>query len=206
MAEPTQTELNRFVAEVDTFMANYSRLNDPATVAAVYASGNQSLINDFESTRAKSQALKATIENTVGAWNTAKKLYFSATDYTSTVIGDAIDTVRGWFGYTGHINTQVGAYVPAFTLSGLGVLPQVVTAAWIAGIVSAAYLLNQSIMGILRSIEATKIQKENPNISREAALDLAAKKINISALFGAPSLPVLAALGLAAWYFFGKKK
>ena len=207
MTQPTQTEINRFVAEVDLFMANFARLNDPATVAKVYASGDQALINDYESTRAKSAALKATIENTVGAWNTAKKAYFSATDYTSTVIGDAIDAVRGWFGYTGAtVNEDLRGYIPAFGLAGLGVLPQLVTAAWIGGIVSAAYLLNQSIVSVLRSIEATKIQKENPNISREAALDLAARKINVSAFFGAPSLPMLAAIGVAVWYFWGKKK
>lgn len=205
MSEPSKSEINRFVAEVDTFMANFARLNDPATVSAIYSSGNQALINDFESTRAKSSALKATIENTVGAWQTAKRTYFSATDYTSTVIGDAIDTVRGWFGYTGHVNGLRGM-VPSIGLAGLGVLPQLVSAAWIAGIVSSAYLLNQSIMAILRSAEASKLQKENPNLSREAALELAAAKINIGSFFGAPSLPFLAVAGVALWYFWGKKK
>ena len=198
--EATQTKLNKFVKVVDEFKANYARLLLPATRSEVYASRNAAMISDYEKAVSRGGALNTTINTTVGAWNAFKRGYATVTDTTSTVIGDAIDEVRSWFGYKpaggiGHLPINLGA---------LGIV-QLPAAAWIAGIVAAAYTLNALMSKIFVTLEANKIQRQNPEISRANAL--------VQAERGLPSLlpggltPVMIGVGaLALWLMFGQKK
>jgi len=199
-------EMNRFVKAVDEFMAKYAKLILPATRTQVYASANPALISDYESAVKQGRILKATIGNTVGAWNAAKSAWASVTGVTSTVIGDAIDEIRSWFGYDPE--TGLSAYDPSpisgGTLGLLGVV-QLPAAAWIAGILGAVYLLNQTMNKIFVSIEATRIQKANPTISRSQALVAASQAVKTSRFFGIATLPLIAAAALAAWFLFGRQ-
>ncbi len=215
-AQATPQELNRFVQTVDEFMANYARLISPDTRAKVYATGNPALIGDYDSAVSQGRILKRTIETTVGAWNTAKAAWQSVTGATSTAIGDAIDEIRSWFGY--EPAGGVGAYenhapihwydsspISGGTLGYLGVV-QLPAAAWIAGIVSAAYLLNQTMNKIFISMEAARIMQADPTVSRSQALSVASKAIKTPGILGAATLPLIAAAALAAFLIFGKKR
>ena len=99
MSQASQAELNRFVEVVDKFKANFAKLNAPETRSAVLASGDAKLQSDYQSALSRGRALNTTIETTVGAWNAFKSGYAAVTDRTSTIIGDAIDEIRSWFGY-----------------------------------------------------------------------------------------------------------
>lgn len=218
-ASPEQ--MNIFVAEVDTFMANYAKLILPSTRAEVYASGNPTLIANYDSAVSKGRSLKMAIEGTVGAWSAAKRAWSSVTDVTSTVIGDAVDWLRGLWG-AGPLpdlqaydvspisGGQLGRYdvspISGGQLGALGAI-QLPVAAWVAGIISAAYLLNASINKIWISIEATRIQKSNPNISRDDAINAAAGAVRRAGFLGDIdlTLPLIAAAALAAFLIFGKK-
>ena len=200
MAEATQTELNKFVKVVDEFKANYARLILPGTRAEVYASGNPVMIRDYDNAVSRGSALSATINATVGAWNAFKRGYGKITSATSTVIGDAIDEIRSWFGYDpapgiGHLVPNLGA---------LGIV-QLPAAAWVAGIIATAIILNSGMNKIFVTLEANKIQRQNPNVSRGDAL--------VQAERGLPSLlpggltPIMLGVGaLALWLMFGAKK
>lgn len=97
MSQASQQELNRFVEVVDKFKANFAKLQ--GMQADVLASGDPQLQRDYNSAITRGRALNATIDTTVGAWNAFKAGYRSVTDRTSTIIGDAIDEIRSWFGY-----------------------------------------------------------------------------------------------------------
>lgn len=184
--EATQQEVNRFVREVDLFMENYDKLMDPQFRSDVYASRDSGLIADYEQASQQAKVLKNTIEATTGAWSAAKKAYSSVTDQTSMAIGDAIDEIRSWFGYD-----------PAPGLNGLGAL-QLPAAAWIAGIISAAFLLNRGMDKIFISVEASRLQRMNPGISREQALIKAADVITGGGL-SITTFALLAAAGLTLY-------
>ena len=196
MAEQTATPqaMNNFVEIVDDFMANYSKLIAPETRDAVYASNDPSLIADYQSAVNKSDTLKSTIEATTGAWNSFKQGYHAVTDVTSTYIGDAVDWVRGIFGYN-----------PAPGISGLGIAQYVLPAIWVAGIVAAAYTLNRVINNVFIAIEASKIQRENPSVSREQALAVASKTY-APPLFGGSSWMLYAALAAGVYLLWQKKR
>lgn len=194
----TQTELNRFVKIVDEFKANYARLILPATRSEVYATNNPKLIGDYNSAISKSRLLNSTINNAVGAWNAFKRGYAAVTDVTSTVIGDAIDEIRSWFGY------DPAPGIGHYTLGALGAV-QIPAAVIIAGIIATAVVLNKAISSIFVTLEANRIQRENPNISRPQAI--------IQAERGLPSIlpsaitPVMIGVGaLALWLILGKKR
>jgi len=157
-AEASQAELNKFVKVVDEFKGKYARLITPAMRSQVYASKNPALIRDYEAAVSRGGALNHSIDALVGAWNAFKRGYASVTDTTSTVIGDAVDTVRSWFGYK-----------PAGGLGDLGVI-QIPAAIAVAGIVASAVFLIAMMNRIFISVEASRIQRENPNVSRAVAL------------------------------------
>lgn len=202
MAESaTPQEMNRFVKSVDEFFANYAKLMNPQMRADVLASGNPTLIAEYNATVSRARALKITIETTTGAWQAAKAGWASVTGITSTVIGDAIDEIRSWFGYS-----PAGAYdvspISGGQLGFLGAI-QLPAAAWIAGILGAVYLANQAMTKIFISVQATKIQKADPTISRSQALADAAGAVKSKGLFEGAALPLIAAAVLAAFLIFG---
>lgn len=206
MPEATQAtsgELNKFVEVVDKFMRRFAVLNSPATREQVYASNDQKLISDYEITVSRGKALKVVIEKTVGAWNVAKRAWSSITGATSTVIGDAIDEIRSWFGYKpaggleGHFN-DLGA------LSALGAI-QVPAAAWVAGIIAAAVLVTKAIDEILVRVEAARIQKES-GVPREQAIAIAKDVYSRSLLGDVLDWKIVAAVALAAYFIWDSKK
>lgn len=229
-AQASQAELNKFVRVVDEFKAKFAKLILPATRAQVYASGNQKMIADYESAVSRGNALNATINALVGAWSAFKSGYRKVTDTTSTVIGDAVDEIRSWFGYKpmgccdqmGNVppaaNERILAQqkpfdidrdlvgMPLSQFGGLGAVPlaAIPAAVAVAGVISAALILNSLMDKIFVSLEANRIQKENPRISRGAALSQAEAGLP-SLLPGGLSLPMLAAGGVALWFIFGKK-
>lgn len=219
-AQASQAELNKFVKVVDEFKAKFAKLISPATRAQVYASGNQKMISDYESAVTRGNALNATINALVGAWAAFKRGYKTVTDTTSTVIGDAIDEIRSWFGYdpSGGLGyVEQGEFKPLDIdrdlygasysgLSGLGAAPlaAIPAAVAVAGVISAALILNSLMDKIFVSLEANAIQRQNPNISRGAALAQAEAGLP-SLLPGGISLPMIAAGGLALWLLLGKK-
>lgn len=204
MAEATQIELNKFVEVVDKFMRRFAVLNSPATREQVYASNDQKLISDYETTVSRGKALKVTIEKTVGAWNAAKRAWSSITGATSTVIGDAIDEIRSWFGYkpAGSQVTDLGAYYAA--LGSLGAI-QVPAAAWVAGIIAAAVLVTKAIDEILVRVEAARIQKES-GVPREQAIAIAKDVYSRSLLGDVLDWKIVAAVALAAYFLWDSKK
>lgn len=212
MAEATPQEMNRFVKEVDSFMANYSKLTSADTRTKVAVSNNPALLNDYNSAVSQARILKSTIEGTVGAWNTAKAGWRAITDITSTVIGDAIDEIRSWFGYKPMGNLSAydispisGGSLGNYSLGSLGIV-QLPAAVWIAGIVSAAFLLNQAMHKIFVSLEASSIMRANPTISRAQALTAASQAVKTMSFFGGATVPLIIAAGLAAFLILGKKR
>jgi len=197
--QASQTELNKFVKIVDEFKAKFAKLTLPQTRAQVYASGNTKMISDYETAVSRGNALNSTINAMVGAWSAFKRGYKKVTDTTSTVIGDAVDEIRSWFGYE-----------PAGGIGGLNGLGAIQLAALpaavaVAGVISAALILNSLMDKIFVSIEANRIQKDNPNISRGAALKQAEAGLP-SLLPGGISLPMIAAGALAIYFLMGSKK
>jgi hypothetical protein len=225
MAETTPQEMNQFVKTVDEFMANYAKLISPETKGQVYATGNPTLISNYENAVTQSRILKRTIEATVGAWNVAKKAWASVTGVTSTFIGDAIDTVRSWFGYDPASGVTrdgmdglgclgcpanecencpvINHGGPVSGMGALGIV-QLPAAAWIAGIIAAAYLLNGTMKKIFISIEATRIIKADPNISRGRALEMASSAVSTN-FFGSATMPLIAAGLIAVYFLLGSK-
>ena len=212
----TPQEMNRFVQSVDEFFANYAKLISPSMRAEVYASGNSTLIRDYDATVSRARALKVTIEATTGAWAAAKAAWRSVTDTTSTVIGDAIDEIRSWFGYepAGGVGAYsvspisggaLGQWRGGGTLGALGAI-QVPAAAWVAGILGAVYLANAAMTKIFISVQATRIQKDDPTVSRSDALDYASQSVKTAGLFGGGTLPLIAAAALAVFLLLGKKQ
>lgn len=201
-AQASQTELNRFVKVVDEFKAKFAKLILPATKAQVYASGNQKMISDYENAVWRGNALNNTINALVGAWSAFKSGYKRVTDTTSTVIGDAVDEIRSWFGYkpAGGIGCYDG-------MAGLGVAPlaAIPAAVAVAGVISAALILNSLMDKIFVSLEANAIQRQNPNVSRGDALRQAEAGLP-SLLPGGISLPMIAAGALALYFILGKSK
>jgi hypothetical protein len=222
--QATQAELNRFVQVVDEFKAKLARLKAPATRAKVYRSGDAKLISDYETAVVRGNALNNSIAALVGAWAAFKRGYARVTDTTSTVIGDAIDEIRSWFGYDpapgiGEFSPQ-GAYrpydswaggygTPYSALAGLGAVQigAPIAAVAVAGVISAAMLLNSLMNKIFIRIEATAIQESDPTISRGAALAQAEAGITGPGLFGGGVTPVMLGVGaLALWLIFSQKK
>ena len=220
-------EMNRFVQSVDVFFANYEKLTTPQIRDEVFASGNPALIANYQSAVSKGAMLSRTIQATVGAWGAAKSAWSVVTGATSTVIGDAIDEIRSWFGYepAGGVGSLGCPYRDASPISGgylglydpspisggrLGALGaiQLPAAAWVAGILGAVYLMNQAMNKIFISVEATRMQNRDPTLSREKALDVAARTIATGGIFGSAGaiLPLIAAAALAAFLIFGKKQ
>lgn len=202
-AQASQAELNKFVKVVDEFKANYARLILPATRAEVYAMNNPAMISDYESAVSRGAILNSTIANLVGAWNAFKSGYAKVTDTTSTVIGDAIDEIRSWFGYDPA--PGIGCYMQG--LGGLGMLGaiQIPAAVAIAGIVSAALLLNSMMNKIFVNLQANKIQAASPGTNRGDALAQAQR--GLSTFFPTSlSLPMLAAGAIALYLVLGNRK
>lgn len=195
----TQTELNKFVKVVDEFKAKYARLILPATRSQVYATNNAALISDYETAVSRGGTLNSTINTLVGTWNAFRRGYAAVTDTTSMVIGDAIDEIRSWFGYDPA--PGIGA------LPGLGVLGlvQIPAAVAVAGVIAAALVLIAGMNRIFISIEANKIQRENPSISRAVAIRQA--EAGLPSFIPGGLTPVMIAAGaLALWLILGSKK
>lgn len=209
--QATPQEMNKFVQVVDEFMSNYDKLMDPQMRTDVYNSRNSALIADYESATGQAQTLKRTIEATTGAWNAAKQSWANVTDKTSMVIGDAIDEIRSWFGYDPA--PGIGNYdfvrFDSSPISGgnLGAFAaiQLPAAAWIAGIVSAAYLLNKTMNQIFISVEASRFQRIDPTLSRSQALEKAVTAVTGGGFFGRATLPLIAAGALAIYLVMRKR-
>jgi len=202
MANPaTQTELNKFVKVVDEFKAKYARLILPITRQQVYATGNTALISDYESAVSRGGALNSSINALVGAWQAFKRGYGAVTDVTSTAIGDAIDTVRGWFGYDAA--PGIGE-LPAAGLGGLGAI-QIPAAIAVAGIIGAALVLIAAMNRIFISVEASRIQRENPNVSRAVAIRQA--EAGLPSFIPGGLTPVMIGVGaVALWFVLSNRK
>lgn len=188
MAEPTKTELNKFVQTVDDFLAMKNKV--ASRRAEVYATNDPELISDYESFVSKADILQSTIESTVGAWNAAKAEYAKITDTTSTAIGDAIDEIRSWFGYD-----------PAPGIGFLGII-QLPAAAWIAGIIAAAALLWRMGNSLMTRIDAATIARRE-NIPYSEALTKAADA-NRFKLVSKDTVTIIAGAALLAWYLWQK--
>lgn len=191
MAQASSTEMNRFVQVVDEFMANYARLISPQTRADIFATGNAAMISDYESAVSRGGMLKSTIETTVGVWSAAKREWSKVTDVTSMYIGDAVDWIKNLF----------GAGPDTKNLSGLGAI-QIPAAIWVSGIVASAYVLNGLMTKIFVSIEASKIQRSNPGLSRDEALRRA--KMAVPTLLGGMQTPLLIGAALLAYLWLSK--
>ena len=200
-AQASQAELNKFVQVVDEFKAKFAKLIAPDTRAQVYASGNSKMISDYETAVVRGNALNRSINALVGAWDAWKRGYKKVTDQTSMVIGDAIDEIRSWFGYK-----PAGDFGCYAEMGGLGAvqIAAIPAAVAVAGVISAALILNSLMDKIFVSIEANRIQKQNPNISRGAALEQAERGLP-SLIPGGISLPMIAAGALALYFILGKK-
>jgi len=179
--------VNKFVAVVDEFMANYARLNSNDAKTAVANSGDPALIAEYNSQLGKATALKNTIEATTGAWQSAKQFYLQSTDTSSMYIGDAVDWIRSKFGYD-----------PAPGFSGLGAL-QIPAAAWIAGIIAAAVLMNSAMKKLFVAIEASKIQRQNPSVSRADAVAQASRALAVGGFFSFQNAPLFIGGAIALW-------
>lgn len=204
MATPaTQTELNKFVKVVDEFKAKYARLILPATRSQVYATQNATLIADYETAVVRGNALNTTINTMVGAWDAARRQYAKITDVTSTVIGDAIDEIRSWFGYDPAPGIGSLRDLPS-DLGSLGIV-QIPAAVAVAGIISAAMILIAGMNRIFISIEASRIQRENPNVSRSVALRQA--EAGLPSFIPGGVTPIMLGVGALALFmiFRGRK-
>jgi hypothetical protein len=192
MAQASQNQMQEFVAVVDEFMQKFAKLSSPATRAEVYASGDQQLISDYESTLWKGNALKSSIETTVGAWNAAKRGWSSVTDKTSMYIGDAIDAIRNLFG--GGPDTD-----------GLGAI-QIPAAAFVVGAIGASAALILSIDRIFIALEAGRIQRDSPGINREQAYEIAKGNVGLDVFGDVNRFAMIAGLAFIAYLIYGQKK
>ena len=202
MAEATrdasQAELNKFVKVVDEFKAKYALLISPATRTQIYATSNPALIDDYETTVSRSNALNVSINTLVGAWNAFKSGYAAVTSVTSSVIGDAVDEIRSWFGY------KPMGDLPQLALGELGII-QIPAAVAVAGIIAAGMVLIAAMNRIFIALEANKIQKQNPSISRAVAIRQA--EAGLPSFIPGGITPVMIGLGaLALWMILGAKK
>jgi len=196
MAQASQSQMNEFVKVIDEFMQKYEKLISPQTRTQVYASGDPKLISDYGIAVSRGGMLKTNIETVTGIWASAKRAYASVTDVTSTVIGDAIDWLTDLFR---------GSQVTGNNVGGLGVI-QIPAMAWIVGTIAAGAALILSIDRIFVRIEANRIQRDSPGISRERALQLAKSGIGLNVFGDAQRIVVIAALAFGAWLYFGQKK
>jgi len=219
--EATPAEVNIFVADVDEFMTKYAKLISPEFRAKVYATGNTENIANYESKVSQGRAIKNTIETTTGAWLGFKREWSKVTDVTSTVIGDAVDWLRGIFGddpYGGAFDAydispisggQLGRYdispISGGQLGALGAIP-LITYAFIAGLAVVLVTYIKGLDKFFVWIDAWSIQRDDPSISRAEALDKAAQVAARDNLFAGAALPLLAAAAIAAFLIFGKKK
>lgn len=192
MAQASQQQMNEFVRVIDEFMQKYARLISPETRNEVYASGNSKLISDYQSAVSRGGMLKTNIEVVTGAWAAAKRAYSSVTDVTSMYIGDAVDWFKSLFGG----GPQIG---------GLGIV-QIPAAVWIVGTIAAGAALILSIDRIFITLEANRIQRDSPGISRELAVQKAKGAIGLNVFGDVKQLAVIAALAFGAWLYFGQKK
>lgn len=200
--EASQAELNKFVKVVDEFKAKYLLLISPATRQQIYASNNPALIKDYETAVSRGRVLNNSINALVGAWNAFKSGYKTVTGVTSTVIGDAIDEVRSWFGYDPA--PGIGNYVQTQGMGALGII-QVPAAVAVAGVVAAAMVLIAAMNRIFIALEASKIQRENPSITRAVALRQA--EAGLPSFIPGGITPVMIGLGaLALWFVLSKKQ
>lgn len=202
MAEPTPQEMNKFVATIDEFMLKLAKLNSPQMRQTAYASGDQVLIDDYEITLGRAKGLAATIETTTGAWTAAKSAYSAVTDQTSILIGDAIDEIRSWFGAGPKADLSgqnlSGQNLSRCNLGALG-LVQLPAAAWIAGILAAAYIAIRSMDAIFIRLDASRLQREDPTISRDQAISRARTASAIGSFFSFQAAPLLIGGALALW-------
>lgn len=178
-------DYSKFAQVVDTFYKKRVALLNARP--KVMATRDAQLIADYNSAVARASSIDRTIKNAVGAWNTARSRYAGITDNTSMVIGDAIDTVRSWFGYD-----------PSQGLNGLGAI-QLIPLAVAGGIAAAVIIVTKSIDEILIRVEATKIQRED-GVSRSEAIKRATDAYNDSFFKGAFDWKVAGGIALIAWY------
>jgi hypothetical protein len=134
------------------------------------------------------------------------------------VIGDAVDEIRSWFGYKPMGDLPCLGCVPGIGCvgcpqqpgnreqPGLGVLGiiQIPAAVAVAGIVAAALVLIAAMNRIFISLEANKIQRENPSVSRAVAIRQA--EAGLPSFIPGGITPVMIGLGaLALWMVWSKK-
>lgn len=219
--EATPQEINIFVADVDEFMAKYAKLISPEFRAKVYATGNTQNISDYESKVSQGRALKNTIETTTGVWLAFKREWSKVTDVTSTVIGDAVDWIRGLFGddpYGGIFDGydvspisggQLGRYsvspISGGQLGALGAIP-ILTYAFIAGLAALLITYVKGLDKFFIWIDAWAIKRDDPTMTTAEALDKAAQVAARDNLFAGAALPLIAAAAIVAFLIFGKKK
>lgn len=224
MAEQASPEqVNLFIRKTDEWYAKYLKLISPKFRAQVYATRDSQITSAYEFEVKRATGIKTAINATVGAWAAFKRGYAAVTDVTSTVIGDAIDWIRGLFGagpnadLTGYSVSpisggQLGRYSVSPISGGqlgafaaLGAVP-VITAIWITGILAVMVLSIRGMDKIFIWTDAWLIQRNDPTISTGDALDRAAQIAARGGLFEGAALPLLAAAAIAAFLIFGKKK
>lgn len=198
MAQASQQQMNEFVKVIDEFMQKYTRLISTQTRTEVYASGNPQLISDYENAVSRGGMLKTNIEIVTGAWQAAKRAYSSVTDITSMYIGDAIDWFKDLFG-----GTPVPVSGPQ--IGGLGVI-QIPAAVWIVGTIAAGAALILSIDRIFITLEANRIQRDSPGISRVQAITQAKSAVGLNIFGDVKQLAIIGGIVFVAWLIYGQKK
>ena len=191
MAQASQQQMNEFVKVIDEFMQKYTRLISTQTRTEVYASGNPGLISDYENAVSRGGMLKTNIEIVTGAWQAAKRAYSSVTDITSMYIGDAVDWFKGLFGG----EPQIG---------GLGIV-QIPAAVWIVGTIAAGAALILSIDRIFITLEANRIQRDSPGMTRVQAITQAKGAIGLNIFGDVKQLAIIGGIVFVAWLIYGKK-
>lgn len=192
MAQASQPQMNEFVKVIDEFMQKYARLISPQTRAEVMASGDSQLISNYETAVSRGGMLQTNIEVVTGAWSAAKRAYASVTDVTSTVIGDVVDWFKDLFDGGNNV-------------SGLGVI-QIPAAAWIVGTIAAGAALILSIDRIFITLEANRIQRDSPGVSREQAIVLAKRGIGLNVFGDVQKIAMIGAIAFVVWIVYGQKR
>jgi hypothetical protein len=221
MAEQASAEqVNLFIRKTDEFFAKYAKLTAPDFRKKVYATGDKAIIAAYESEVSRATSIKNSIDTTVGYWQAFKQGYAAVTGVTSTWIGDAVDEIRSWFGYSpaGGFSAydispitggQLGRYsispISGGQLGALGAVP-VIMAVWVTGILAVMVISIRAQDKIFMWVDAWFIKRDNPNMTTGDALDKAAQVAARGGLFEGAALPLLAAAALAAFLIFGKKK
>jgi len=188
-APPKQDNYSNFARVVDTFYKKRAALILARN--KVMASGDAQLIADYNSAIARATSMNSTIQNAVGVWSVARKKYASLTDTTSMAIGDAVDTIRSWFGYD-----------PSQGLNGLGAI-QLIPIAVAGGIAAAVIIVTKGIDEVLIRIEATKIQRED-GVSRSEAIKRATNAYDDGFFKGAFDWKVIGGVAAIAWFLTRK--